>query len=308
MTNNIDNNYLERALSSCKLCARACGVNRLKGELGFCKSSEKLRVSRAALHFWEEPCLSGTAGSGTVFFSSCNLGCVYCQNHEISTLGKGKEITIERLSEIFLELQEKGALNINLVTPTHYIPQIIEGIKLAKASGLKLPIVYNTGGYDSVEGIKALEGYIDIYLPDIKYFDDRYAIKYSKAKSYFKTASLALEEMVRQVGKPSFNGEGIMERGVIVRHMMLPGLLFDTKKVLDYLYKSYGDSIYISIMNQYTPQAGSSLYKEISQPLNPLHYEAIVEYALEIGIKNAFIQEEGTASESFIPPFNGDGV
>ena len=295
-------------LACCRLCSRECGVDRTNGELGFCRSSDKIFASRAALHHWEEPCLSGTKGSGTVFFSSCSLGCVFCQNYEISTGGAGKEISIERLSEIFLELQSQGAHNINLVTPTHFVPQIREAIILSKKSGLTLPIVYNTGSYDTLETIRSLEGLIDIYLPDLKYFDDKYAIKYSRAKNYFNTASEAIKEMYRQVGKPSFNEEGIMTRGIIVRHMMLPGLLFDSKKIIDYLYNTYGDSIYISIMNQYTPTNQAKEYKEISKPLNNRHYEALIDYALTIGITKAFIQEEGTASESFIPAFDLRGV
>ena len=301
-TNNIN------PLTHCILCARNCGTDRTKGELGFCRSSDRVMASRAALHHWEEPCLSGTKGSGTVFFSSCSLGCVFCQNYEISTGGAGKEISIERLSEIFLELQSQGAHNINLVTPTHFVPQIREALMLSKENGLTLPIVYNTGSYDSLETIKSLEGLIDIYLPDLKYYDDKYAIKYSRAKDYFKTASTAIEEMYRQVGEPSFNEDGIMTKGVIVRHMMLPGLLFDSKKIIDYLYNTFGDSIYISIMNQYTPTHRAKQYKEISKPLNQRHYDALIDYALDLGITNAFIQEEGTTSESFIPAFDFRGV
>ncbi|WP_426348055.1 radical SAM protein [Alloiococcus sp. CFN-8] len=301
-TNNIN------SLTHCSLCARNCGVDRTKGELGFCKSSDRIFASRAALHHWEEPCISGTKGSGTVFFSSCSLGCVFCQNYEISTGGAGKEISIERLSEIFLELESLGAHNINLVTPTHFVPQIREAIILSKEKGLSLPIVYNTGSYDTLDTIKSLEGLIDIYLPDLKYFDDKYSTKYSRAKDYFKTASKAIEEMYRQVGEPSFNEDGIMTKGIIVRHMMLPGLLFDSKKIIDYLYNTYGHSIYISIMNQYTPTHKAKQYKEISKPLNNHHYEALIDYALSLGVTNAFIQEEGTASESFIPAFDYRGV
>ena len=312
MNNEIDNKNIASkvplSLSNCHLCARGCGIDRTKGALGFCKSTDKLKVSRAALHYWEEPCISGDRGSGTVFFSSCSLGCVYCQNYEISTGGAGKEITTARLSEIFLELQDQGAHNINLVTPTHFVPQIIDALVTAKNKGLTLPIVYNTGSYDTVETLKALEGLIDVYLPDLKYFDDKYALKYSKAKDYFKTASRAIEEMYRQVGKPVFNDEGIMTRGMIVRHMMLPGLLFDSKKIIDYLHSTYGDSIFISIMNQYTPTHQSSQYKEISKPLNMRHYEALIDYAAELGVTNGFIQEEGTVSESFIPSFDHEGV
>ncbi|MBV1821389.1 radical SAM protein, partial [Bacteroidales bacterium MSK.15.36] len=233
-------------LNQCRLCPRECNVNRLKGEVGYCGASEKLMVSRAALHFWEEPCVSGENGSGTVFFSNCNLKCVFCQNHCISQENLGIEISIERLSEIFLELEENGANNINLVTPTHYVPQIIEALKLSKASGLNIPILYNSNGYDSLDTLKALDGYIDVYLPDLKYYNSKYSLKYSMAKDYFEKASIAIEEMYRQVGKPVFDENGIIKKGVIIRHLMLPGLLFDSKKILDYIHKTFGNNVYIS--------------------------------------------------------------
>lgn len=220
-------------LENCKLCPRSCGVNRLNGKRGFCGALDKVRVARAALHYWEEPCISGEVGSGTVFFSYCTLKCVFCQNYNISQCEWGKEITIERLAEIFIELQEKGALNINLVTPTHYVPQIIEALRIAKDKGLKLPIIYNSSGYEKVETIKLLKGYIDVYLPDMKYFDTKYSTKYSKASSYFEYAKEAIKEMVNQVGEVEFDKNGIIKKGVIIRHLMLPGLLFDSKKIID---------------------------------------------------------------------------
>ncbi|NOH16967.1 radical SAM protein [Clostridium cochlearium] len=290
-------------LNQCRLCPRECNVNRLKGEVGYCGASEKLMVSRAALHFWEEPCVSGENGSGTVFFSNCNLKCVFCQNHCISQENLGIEISIERLSEIFLELEENGANNINLVTPTHYVPQIIEALKLSKASGLNIPILYNSNGYDSLDTLKALDGYIDVYLPDLKYYNSKYSLKYSMAKDYFEKASIAIEEMYRQVRKPVFDENGIIKKGVIIRHLMLPGLLFDSKKILDYIHKTFGDNVYISLMNQYTPMFKASNYPEINRKLNEKHYDAIIDYALDLGIKNAFIQENGTSSEEFIPDF-----
>ncbi|MCG4580110.1 radical SAM protein [Clostridium cochlearium] len=290
-------------LNQCRLCPRECNVNRLKGEVGYCGASEKLMVSRAALHFWEEPCVSGENGSGTVFFSNCNLKCVFCQNHCISQENLGIEISIERLSEIFLELEENGANNINLVTPTHYVPQIIEALKLSKASGLNIPILYNSNGYDSLDTLKALDGYIDVYLPDLKYYNSKYSLKYSMAKDYFEKASIAIEEMYRQVGKPVFDENGIIKKGVIIRHLMLPGLLFDSKKILDYIHKTFGNNVYISVMNQYTPMFKASNYPEINRKLNEKHYDAIIDYALDLGIKNAFIQENGTSSEEFIPDF-----
>ncbi|WP_066896220.1 radical SAM protein [Clostridium nigeriense] len=297
-----------KVLYSCKLCPRNCGVNRLSGKRGFCGAGEKIRVARAALHYWEEPCISGDIGSGTVFFSYCTLKCVFCQNYNISQCSWGKEITIDRLSEIFIELQEKGALNINLVTPTHYVPQIIEAIKIAKIKGLNLPIIYNSSGYEKVETIRLLKGYIDVYLPDMKYFETKYSIKYSRAKDYFSYASEAINEMVNQVGEVKFDDNGIIQRGVIIRHLMLPGLLFDSKKIIDYIYNTYGDKVYISIMNQYTPLEHVKEYPELNKPLNQKHYESLIDYALNLGVKNGFVQEEGTDKESFIPLFNFEGV
>lgn len=295
-------------LHNCKLCPRNCGVDRLNGEVGFCKSQKNIKVARVSLHYWEEPCISGTQGSGTVFFSNCNLKCVFCQNHKISSDGVGKEITIQRLSEIFLEQQKRGALNINLVSPTHYVPQIIKSLDIAKSKGLNIPIIYNTSSYENLETIHALRGYIDVYLPDLKYFNDKYAVKYSNANNYFYYASKAIEEMFSQVGKAKFDRNGIIQKGVIVRHLMLPGLLFDSKKIMDYLHKTYGDSIYISIMNQFTPAHNTSHFPEINRKLSPKHYDVLIDYCLSIGIKNAFIQEEGTCSESFIPEFDLRGI
>lgn len=290
-------------LNQCRLCPRECNVNRLTGEVGYCGTSDKLMVSRAALHFWEEPCVSGENGSGTVFFSNCNLKCVFCQNHCISQENLGVEISIERLSEIFLELEGNGANNINLVTPTHYVPQIIEALKLSKANGLKIPILYNSNGYDSLDTLKALDGYIDVYLPDLKYYNSKYSLKYSMAKDYFEKASIAIEEMYRQVGKPVFDENGIIKKGVIIRHLMLPGLLFDSKKILDYIHKTFGNNVYISLMNQYTPMFKASNYPEINRKLNEKHYDSIIDYALDLGIKNAFIQESESSSEEFVPDF-----
>lgn len=295
-------------LKACKLCPRECGVNRLNGQKGFCKAGDKVDIARAALHHWEEPCLSGDRGSGTVFFSHCTLQCVFCQNHEISTGGKGKAISIEELATIFLSLQSKGAHNINLVTPTHYVVQIIEALKLAREKGLHLPIVYNSSGYEKVETLKLLEGYIDVYLPDFKYFKEKYASKYSKAPDYTYYIKLAIDEMVRQVGEAIFDEHSIMQKGVIIRHLMLPGLLFDSKKIVSYIHQTYGDSVYMSIMNQYTPLEIVKDYPELNQRVSPRHYEYITDYALQIGVENGFIQEGETASESFIPAFNEDRI
>lgn len=295
-------------LKKCTLCYRNCETNRVIGNLGFCESSANIKVARVSLHHWEEPCISGSRGSGTIFFSNCNLKCVFCQNYAISNNGIGKEISTYRLGEIFLEQQERGAHNINLVTPTQFVPQIIEALTIAKSKGLKIPIVYNTNSYETVETIRLLDGLIDIYIPDLKYFKNEYAIKYSNAPDYFKKASIAIEEMFSQIGKAKFDNYGMMKKGIIVRHLMLPGLLFDSKKIIDYLFNTFNDSIYLSIMNQYTPTHNALKYPEINKPINPKHYEALIQYCLSIGIKNAFIQEQGTVSESFIPEFDYRGV
>ncbi len=297
-----------KMLDECRLCNRNCRVNRNNNDIGFCKASDKIKIARAALHLWEEPPISKGNGSGTVFFSYCNFNCVFCQNHEISQEFSGMEVSIERLSEIFLELQEKGANNINLVTPTHYVPQIIESLKIAKKNGLIIPILYNTNSYDSLETIKSLNGLIDVYLPDFKYFNDKYAIKYSKVKNYSLNATKIIDEMLNQVGIPKFDSDGRITKGVIVRHLMLPGLLFDSKKVIDLLYNRYSDNIYISLMNQYVPMFKACEYPEINRPLNPKHYDSLVNYALELGVKNGFIQDDGTNNTSFVPSFNLEGV
>lgn len=295
-------------LKNCRLCPRNCSINRLKNETGFCKSDNNIKVAKVSLHAWEEPCISGEKGSGTIFFSNCNLKCVFCQNHEISQQDVGKNISIQRLSEIFLEQQERGANNINLVTPTHYVPQIIESIKIAKNYGLHIPILYNTNSYENLDTIKALDGYIDIYLPDLKYMNNKYAIRYSNAKDYFKFASKTIEEMVNQCPTPKFNNNGLMVKGVIIRHLMLPGLLFDSKKIVDYIYKTFKNSVYISIMNQYTPMFKSKNYPEINKPLSKNHYESLINYSLNLGIKHGFVQDDGTVKESFIPHFDLIGV
>lgn len=295
-------------LEQCELCPRNCKVNRIKGQRGYCKVDHQLIVARAQLHFWEEPCISGTVGSGTVFFSGCSMGCVFCQNQKIALGKAGKVITIERLAEIFLELQDKGAANINLVTPSHYIYHIQLALRSAKAKGLHIPIVYNTSGYEKVESLRLLEGLVDIYLPDFKYKSALLAKKYSKAPDYFEVASFALDEMVRQVGKPCFNGAGMMQKGVIVRHLMLPGYLQDSKNVIRYLYETYSDKIYISIMNQYTPLTQIVKFPELNRKVSKVAYKKLVAYAMDLGIQNGFIQEGETALESFIPEFNNEGV
>lgn len=296
------------ALKNCKLCPKNCNINRLKGELGYCKSGINVKIARVSLHSWEEPCISGKNGSGTVFFSNCNLRCVFCQNHEISSQSIGKEISINRLSEIFIEQQQRGAHNINLVTPTHYVPQIIEALDLAKSKGLNIPILFNTNGYENIETIKLLKGYIDVYLPDIKYFNNKYSEKYSNAKNYFLYASKSVKEMFKQVGEVQFDNNNLIKKGVIIRHLMLPGLLFDSKKIIDYIYNTFGDSVYISLMNQYIPMYNSWNFPEIDKPLNEKHYDSMIDYCLSLGIKNAFIQDKGSNSIDFIPKFDLRGV
>lgn len=295
--------FKEQMLKECNICPRNCKVNRLLGERGYCNTGVKIKVAKAYLHQWEEPCISGSNGSGTVFFSNCNLRCVFCQNHVISHDGVGQEISIEKLSEIFLNLEKKGAHNINLVTATSYTPQVIEAVDIAKEAGLCIPVVYNTNSYENVDTIKALDGRIDVYLPDLKYYDDKYAIKYSKAPDYFKYATKAIEEMVLQVGKPVFDQDGILKKGVIIRHLMLPGLLFDSKKIIEYIYRTFGDSVYISIMNQYTPMHEANKYEEINRTLKKEYYDRFIDYCYDLGIRNAFIQEEGSSSEEFVPDF-----
>lgn len=300
------NLQLTDTLSSCTLCPRECKVNRFN-KTGYCKMPATIFGARAALHLWEEPCITGKEGSGTVFFTGCPLRCVFCQNHNIANGSIGKEITIKHLSDIFLTLQKKGATNINLVTPTHYVPQIILALKIAKQNGLTLPIVYNTSGYESVSTLKLLDGYIDVYLPDFKYMDETLALRYSNAKDYPTIAKEALKEMVRQVGSPIFTQDRIT-RGVIVRHLVLPGHRMDSKKILQYLYETYHDTIYLSIMNQFTPLSGLSNYPEINRKVTKREYNDVIDFAIELGITNAFIQEGETASESFIPEFSFEGI
>lgn len=291
-----------KEFNKCNLCPRKCNIDRTKTP-GVCGVKDKMIVARASLHMWEEPCISGENGSGTIFFTGCNLKCIFCQNHDISSKLIGQEITIEDFSNICLNLEKQGANNINLVTPTHFVPLIIEGIRLAKDKGLNIPIVYNTSGYETVETIKMLDGIIDIYLPDFKYYNNEYAIKYSHANNYFEYAKESLNEMYKQVGKPIIKN-GLMKKGIIVRHLMLPGLKEDTKKILEYLYNTYQDNIYISIMNQYTPVKTFDNYPELNNKINDNEYDEIINYAIDLGIKKAFIQEGETQSESFIPDFS----
>lgn len=291
----------------CTLCPRNCGADRTK-TAGFCGQSDKLYAARASLHMWEEPCISGESGSGTVFFTGCNLGCVYCQNREIANGNIGFEITAERLAEIFLEQQDRGANNINLVTPTHYIPHIIRALDIVRGKSLKIPVLYNCGGYESVETLKLLDGYVDIYLPDFKYMDSDIAKRYSRAADYPEIAKRAIAEMARQAGECTFDENGIIQKGVIVRHLVLPSYVENSKRVIEYLYNTYGDNIYMSIMNQYTPMPYVKDYPEINRKVTVAEYDEVIDFAIDIGVENAFVQEGGTVSESFIPLFDGEGI
>ena len=297
-------------MNGCMLCPRQCQIKREEGKRGFCGESDLVRLSRAALHMWEESCISGTNGSGAVFFSGCTLRCVYCQNYHIANSEIGKTVSVERLSEIFLELQEQGANNINLVTPTHFVPQIIAALDQARKKGLNLPIVYNTSGYEKVETLRRLNGYVDVYLPDFKYLDPEHAKKYSGAEDYPEVAKRALAEMVRQTRNPVFNDAGIMTKGVIVRHLLLPGCLRDARRIVKYLYETYGDQIYMSLMNQYTPldTLNREKYPELAKKVTKKAYDVLVDYAIDLGVEQAFIQEGETAKESFIPDFSYEGV
>lgn len=297
-------------LKDCVLCPRQCHVNRLEGEAGYCGQASSLMVARAALHMWEEPCISGERGSGTVFFSGCSLGCIYCQNHDIAVSKAGNVISVDRLTEIFLELKEKGAVNINLVTPTHFVPQIMEALVKAKRCGMEIPVVYNTSGYERAETLKLLRGLVDIYLPDFKYMDIELAKRYSNAPDYPIYAKEALNEMVGQIGEAEFDETtGLMKRGVIVRHLVLPGSVKNSKKVIRYLFETYGNQIYISIMNQYTPMADvAAADPKLNRKVSKREYNTVVNDAIGMGVENGFIQDGETALESFIPHFDGEGV
>ena len=291
----------------CNLCPRNCNTNRDE-KCGYCGVTNTVKISRAALHFWEEPCISAENGSGTVFFSGCNMGCVYCQNQNISYGAFGKEISIQRLADIFIELQNQGAHNVNLVTPAHYAPQIVTAVEVAKNNGLKVPVVYNTSSYEKVESINSLAGTVDVYLPDFKYISSELAQKYSHCADYPQTAKAAIDAMIKQVGPCVFDEEGVIQKGVIVRVLVLPDYADEAKKIIEYLYTTYGDDIYISIMSQYTPCTNLEKYPEINRKLTQQEYDDVVDFAVELGLENGFLQEGEAASESFIPPFDLSGV
>jgi putative pyruvate formate lyase activating enzyme len=291
----------------CNLCPRECGVNRA-AQLGYCQCGSQVKVARAALHFWEEPCISGSRGSGTVFFSGCTLQCCYCQNFRISSGGFGKEISVQRLAEIFLELQDKGAHNINLVTATQYLKQLLQALDLVK-SRLSIPVVYNCGGYERVETIRALKGYVDVYLPDLKYYSSALSWRYSKAQDYFQVATAAIREMISQTDFLKFNEDGLMQKGVIIRHLVLPGGRKDSFLILKWISENLPEDKYLlSLMSQYTPAFQSREHREINRRITTFEYESVVQEAIRLGLCNGFMQEKSSAIEEYTPPFDLEGV
>ncbi|MFR8104218.1 MAG: radical SAM protein [Clostridia bacterium] len=293
-----------RELEACKLCPRECQVNRLKGQKGFCQITDKVEIALASLHYFEEPCISGKEGSGTIFFSHCNMKCMFCQNHEISQEGKGKAITVEKLAEIMVNQQKRGAQNINLVTPTMYSTQIKEAIRIAKEKGLRIPIIYNSNGYESITALKNLEGYIDIYLPDLKYYSNTLAEKYSKAPNYFEIATKAIREMIRQVGKPILDENGIMKKGVMIRHLVLPNHLLNTKGILKWIQENIKEDVWVSIMAQYFPTYQVREDKLLGRKLTKEEYDRVKEWIDEIGLVNGYMQELGEHEEEYVPNFD----
>lgn len=293
-----------KQLDKCEICPRKCKVNRNNNQIGWCKSTDRVKIGLYSTHNFEEPCISGDKGSGTVFFSNCTMNCIFCQNYEISQLGKGKEISIEELSNIFIMQQEKRVHNINLVTPTSYVYQIIEAIKIAKVKGLNIPIVYNTNGYENIETIKALNGYVDVYLPDLKYAEEKLAIEYSGAKNYFEVATNAIKEMIKQVGNIKLNEDGIIQKGVIIRHLVLPNHIENSKKVLLWIKQNLPNDIYVSIMAQYFPTYKAKENQELNRKLTKKEWEQIEKYVEEIDIENGFIQELGDHEEEYVPKWD----
>lgn len=292
-----------KELKECTLCPFKCKVNRLNGQLGRCKAGDKVKLALVSIHKYEEPCISGRNGSGTIFFSNCNLNCIFCQNYEISQEGLGKEISVEELADIFIKQQERGADNINLVTPTMYVCHIIEAIKIAREKGLKLPIIYNSNGYDSVETLKLLEGYIDVYLPDFKYYNNEIAKKYSNVPNYFEKATEAIKEMYRQVGKPEFDEDGIIKKGLIVRHLILPNYMENTKHVLKWLKENIDNSVYVSIMAQYFPTYKARKCDKLNRKLTKKEYKEIEKYLFLLNIENGYMQDLGEHEEEYVPNF-----
>ncbi|MBP3503221.1 MAG: radical SAM protein [Clostridia bacterium] len=293
-----------KELKLCNICPHRCRANRLDGKMGRCKCDDKVKIALASIHHYEEPCISGKNGSGTVFFSNCNLNCIYCQNYEISQQGKGKIISIEHLAEIFVTQQKKNVNNINLVTPTMYVPQIIEAIKIAKTNGLNIPIIYNSNGYENVETIKMLKGYIDIYLPDLKYYSNKISKKYSNIDNYFEIAINAIKEMQKQVGNPVFDNNGIIKKGVIIRHLILPNHLLNTKNILKYIKENFNEDTYISLMAQYFPTYKAKDDKLLNRKITKKEYKEIESYLYSLDIKNGYIQDLGEHEEEYVPKFD----
>ena len=292
-------------LVSCILCPHNCKVNRLNGNIGRCRCDDKLKVALASLHYFEEPCISGGNGSGTVFFTNCNLQCKYCQNYEISQQGKGKEISVKELADIFLKQQENGANNINLVTPTSYVYQIIEALDIAKEKGLKLPIIYNTNGYENIKTINLLKGYIDIYLPDLKYYSNELAKKYSGIDNYFEIATKAIKKMYEQVGAPIFNEDRIITKGVIIRHLVLPNHILNSKHILKWIKENMENDIYVSVMAQYFPTYKAKEDNLLNRKLTKKEYKEIEKYLYSLDLENGYIQELGEHEEEYVPNFDG---
>ena len=291
-------------LDKCMICPRNCKVNRLNGQKGYCKSSDKMKIALASVHKFEEPCISGTEGSGTIFFSNCNLKCIYCQNHDISQENVGKEVSVERLAQIMLEQQNRNVNNINLVTPTMYVYQIIDSIKIAKENGLKIPIIYNSNGYENIDTIKMLNGYIDVYLPDLKYYLDEVAIKYSDAPNYFNIATKAIKEMYNQVGNVKFDERGIIQKGVIIRHLILPNHIKNTKNILKWIKDNFDDKVFVSVMAQYFPTYKAKDDDLINRKLSIREYREIENYIYSLDLKNGYMQELGKHEEEYVPKFD----
>lgn len=291
-------------LEKCQICPRDCKVNRLLGNKGYCKCDDKIKIALVSTHNYEEPCISGKNGSGTIFFSNCNLNCVFCQNHEISQEGKGVEVSTERLAEIFIEQQDRGVNNINLVTPTMYVYQIIEAIKIARNKGLNIPIIYNSNGYENVETIKLLKGYIDVYLPDFKYYNDILAVKYSKAPKYFEIATEAIKEMINQVGNLVFNDDGIIQKGVIIRHLILPNHIQNSKNILKWIKENLNEDVYVSVMAQYFPTYKAKQIDGMDRKINKKEYNEVEKYLYTLDIKNGYMQDLGKHEEEYVPDFN----
>ena len=293
-----------KELIKCEICPHKCKINRLKGDIGRCKCGNRIKIALASVHHFEEPCISGTNGSGTVFFSGCNLKCKYCQNYEISQQGKGIDISIEQLADIFLKQQEKRVHNINLVTPTMYVPQIIEAIKMAKKNGLKIPIIYNTNGYERVETIQKLKGYIDVYLPDFKYYDNKLGEQYSGIQNYYENATKAIQEMYHQVGAPVLDENGNIIKGLMVRHLVLPNNIENSKQVLQWLKENIDGNVYINVMAQYFPSYQAKTIEGLDRKLTKEEYEEIEDYIDKLDIKNGYLQELGDHEEEYVPNFN----